>query len=141
MASISINAPAAKVWDAITTPALRKKWFFGVDTETDWKAGSPIVHKGEFKGKPYEDKGVIKRVEPGKRLVHTHWSSMSGRPDQPENYETVTYTLKEKNGATEVAIAEENVADDKQKKTSDELWGKALKGLKQVREHVSVCHE
>ena len=141
MASISINAPAATVWDAITTPGLRKKWFFGVDTKTDWKAGSAIVHNGEFNGKPYEDKGVIKTVEPGKRLVHTHWSSMSGRPDKPENYETITYTLKEKNGATEVAIAEENVADDKQKKTSDELWGKALKGLKQVSERESVGHE
>ena len=115
MASISINAPAGKVWDAITKPALRKKWFFGVDTKTDWKEGSAIVHKGEFKGKPYEDKGVIKTVEPGKRLVHTHWSSMSGRPDKPENYDPVTYTLKERNGATEVMIAEDNIANDKQK--------------------------
>ena len=71
MTSIDIDAPAAKVWDAITKPALRKKWFFGVDTKTDWKVGSPIVHTGEWQGKPYTDKGVVKAFEPDKKLSHT----------------------------------------------------------------------
>jgi uncharacterized protein YndB with AHSA1/START domain len=31
-ASISINTPAAKVWEVLTTPELIKHWFFGVDT-------------------------------------------------------------------------------------------------------------
>ena len=134
MASITINAPAAKVWDAITKPALRKKWFFGVDTKTDWKVGSPIVHTGQWEGKPYTDKGVIKTFEPGKRLSHTHWSSMSGTPDKPENYETVTYTLRPKGSATEVVMVEENIATAEQKATSDKLWAGALKELKKVAE-------
>jgi uncharacterized protein YndB with AHSA1/START domain len=134
MASITINAPAGKVWDAITKPAQRKKWFFGVDTRTDWKVGSPIVHSGEWQGKPYTDKGVIKAFEPGKRLVHTHWSSVSGRPDKPENYETVTYTLRDKGGATEVAIAEDNIATAEQRATSDKMWAGALAELKRVVE-------
>jgi uncharacterized protein YndB with AHSA1/START domain len=134
MTSITINAPPAKVWDAITKPALRKKWFFGVDTNTDWKVGSPIVHSGEWQGKPYTDKGVIKALEPQKRLVHTHWSSLSGRPDKPENYETVSYALRASGGATEVTIAEENVATPEQKATSDKMWGAALKELKKVAE-------
>src|SRR4029077_10504769 len=41
-ASIMVDAPAAKVWFALTTPELIKQWFFGVDTETDWTEGSPI---------------------------------------------------------------------------------------------------
>ncbi len=135
MSSITINAPAAKVWDAITKPAERKKWFFGVDTKTDWKVGSPIVHRGEWQGKPYEDKGMIKAFEPGKRLVHTHWSSMSGTADKPENYETVTYTLHDKGGATEVAIAEDNIATDEQREMSAKVWASALKELKKVAEH------
>jgi uncharacterized protein YndB with AHSA1/START domain len=134
MASVTINAPADKVWNALTQPAQRKKWFFGVDTKTDWKVGSPIVHSGEFNGKPYTDKGVVKELEPRKRLVHTHWSSMSGRPDQPENYETITYTLREQNGATEVAVAEDNVASDEQRKTSEKMWSGALAELKKVTE-------
>ena len=135
MASIMINAPAPKVWDALTRPAMRKKWFFGVDTETDWKEGSPIVHRGKFEGKPYEDKGIVKEFEPGKRLVHTHWSSMSGRPDKPENYETIRYSLKDKNGGTEVIVDEDNIADAKQRETSEKIWKQALGELKKVVEH------
>jgi uncharacterized protein YndB with AHSA1/START domain len=134
MPSITIDAPAAKVWEAITDPALRKQWFFGVDTRTDWREGSPIVHAGEWNGKPYKDKGVVKEVLPEKKLVHTHWSSMSGRPDKPENYETIKYGLTELNGATEVAITEENLANQKQKATSEKMWSGALRELKKVVE-------
>ena len=44
-ASVTILAPADEVWKAVTTPALIKRWFFGVDTETDWRVGSRIVHR------------------------------------------------------------------------------------------------
>jgi uncharacterized protein YndB with AHSA1/START domain len=134
MTSVTIKAPAAKVWDAITRPELRKRWFFGVDTATDWKVGSPIVHTGKWNGQPYSDKGVVRVFEPQKRLVHTHWSAMSGRPDRPENYETVTYTLRDQNGATEVVIAEDNIATPEQKAQSEKLWGSALAELKKVAE-------
>lgn len=134
MTSITINAPASKVWSALTKPDLRKQWFFGVDTDTDWKPGSPIVHRGQWQGKPYEDKGTIRTVEPERRLVHTHWSSMSGRPDRPENYETIDYRLSEKDGATTLEVTEDNVADEKQRATSEEMWRKALGELKRLAE-------
>ncbi len=134
MPSITITAPADKVWAAITELALRKQWFFGVETETDWQTGSPIVHRGEWQGKPYEDKGEVKIFEPGRRLMHTHWSPMSGRPDSPENYETICYALTEINGATELGITEDNVASEEQKAQSDEMWKAALAELKKVAE-------
>ena len=62
--SITIEAPADEVWNAITTPDVIKQWFFGVDTETDWTVGSPIVHTGEWQGRPYRDKGEIVRIDP-----------------------------------------------------------------------------
>jgi uncharacterized protein YndB with AHSA1/START domain len=55
--SITIDAPVEKVWRALTTPELIKTWFFGVDTESDWESGSSLVHRGEWQGKPYEDRG------------------------------------------------------------------------------------
>ena len=58
-ASVMINAPVERVWEALTVPEQIKRWFFGVDTESDWKAGSALVHRGEWKGKPYVDKGEI----------------------------------------------------------------------------------
>ena len=64
-----------------------------MDTETDWKQGSPIVHRGEWQGKPYVDKGEIVRIEPPHLLVHTHWSDLSGKPDSPEHYQEVTWEV------------------------------------------------
>jgi hypothetical protein len=60
--SITIHATAEKFWAAITRPETIKQWFFGVETETDWQVGSPIVHRGEWQGKPCEDKGEIVRL-------------------------------------------------------------------------------
>src|SRR4026207_1458741 len=73
-ASVTIDAPIDEVWNALTTPELIKRWFFGVDTETDWQVGSPLVHRGEWQGKPYEDKGTILAFDRPTTLAHTHWS-------------------------------------------------------------------
>ena len=89
--SVTIEVPIEKVWEALTTAELRKQWFFGVDTETDWKAGSPIVHRGEYQGKTYEDRGIILEIEPPRLLVHSHWSPVSGPPDTLENHERVSW--------------------------------------------------
>ena len=58
-ASISIDSPVGKVWDAFTNPELIKRYMFGTDVISDWKEGSPIAWKGEWQGKKFEDKGVI----------------------------------------------------------------------------------
>ena len=132
--SITINAPAAKVWDVLTDRAKRKEWFFGVDTETDWAEGSSLVHTGEYKGKPYKDKGEILEVEPGRLLVHTHWSDMSGLPDAPENYQTVTFMLSERGGETTLTVAESNFPGGGAREESEKAWNQALEGLKRIAE-------
>jgi uncharacterized protein YndB with AHSA1/START domain len=133
--SITIDAPAEKVWQAVTTPDLIKRWFFGVDTETDWKAGSPIIHRGEYQGKPYEDKGTILEIEPRRRLVHTHWSPASGVPDSPENYQEVAWDLAEQDGQTELTITEVNLPSDEAKATSEKSWEMVLANLKELLEN------
>jgi uncharacterized protein YndB with AHSA1/START domain len=132
--SILIEAPAEEVWKALTTPELIKQWFFGVDTETDWKVGSALVHKGEFQGKPYEDKGEILRFEPPRLLVHTHWSPFSNRADAPENYQEVTWALSEKDGATELTVSEVNLPSEEAKAVSDQSWTVVLEKLKELLE-------
>jgi len=133
-ASVTIEAPAGEVWEAMTTPAVIKQWFFGVDTKTDWTVGSPIVHRGEYQGKPYEDRGTIERLEPGRLLVHTHWSPVSGLPDRPENYQEVTWALSGSDGATELTVTERNLPSEDAKKASDQGWAAALAGLKELLE-------
>ena len=93
--TILIDAPTSQVWSVITDPESIQEFMFGTTVVTDWTVGSPINWRGEWKGKAYEDKGVILAVEPGKRLVHTHFSPLSGQADVPENYHTLTWTLEE----------------------------------------------
>jgi uncharacterized protein YndB with AHSA1/START domain len=132
--SIMIDAPIEKVWEAITTPELIKRWFFGVDTSSEWTVGSPLVHTGEYQGKPYEDKGTILEMEPPRLLVHSHWSSVSGLPDAPENHERVAYELSERDGGTELTIRESNLASEDAKSASEQGWRLALGKLKEVVE-------
>ncbi|HEX5936085.1 MAG TPA: SRPBCC domain-containing protein [Actinomycetota bacterium] len=130
----TIDAPVQEVWEAITTPELIKQWFFGVDTETDWQPGSSIVHRGEWQGRPYEDKGEILRIEPPTLLVHTHWSDVSGRPDRPEHYEEVTWSLSERNGSTDLMVSERNLASEDVKAMSEQNWRTVLQNLKSLLE-------
>jgi uncharacterized protein YndB with AHSA1/START domain len=129
-----IDAPIDRVWKAVTTPALIKQWFFGVDTTSDWKVGSPLVHTGEYQGKPYVDNGEILRIEPPKLLEHTHWSDVSGKPDRPEDYQTVTWELTEHDGATELRITEQNLPSREAAETSEQAWNAALTKLKELLE-------
>ena len=132
--STTIDAPMERVWQAITTPSEMKQWFFGVDTEADWRPGGRLVHRGEYGGKPYVDKGEILEFEPPRRLVHTHWSDVSGLPDAPENYQVVTWDLTQREGGTELAITERNLPSDDAAKTSEKGWESVLGSLKRLLE-------
>jgi uncharacterized protein YndB with AHSA1/START domain len=67
-ASISIDAPIDKVWNALTNPEVIKQYMFGTNVVSDWREGSPIVWKGKWQGTTYEDKGVILKLKP-ERLI------------------------------------------------------------------------
>lgn len=133
-ASMLINAPVTKVWDAITKPELIKQYLFNTDVISDWKVGSPIVYRGEWEGKPFEDKGKIVKFEPEKQLVSTHWSPLSGVPDTPENYHTVTYDLVPREDKTELTITQDNNANEQERVHSEENWKTVLVGLKNLLE-------
>lgn len=128
--SITIGAPPSAVWEALTDPELVRRWFFGVETETDWAEGSAIVHRGEYQGRPYEDRGTIVRVVPERLLVHTHWSPVSGLPDEPEHYQEVTWSLAERDGGTELTVREVNLPSETAKDVSEQGWRAALGALR-----------
>jgi uncharacterized protein YndB with AHSA1/START domain len=129
-----IKAPIDRVWKAVTTPALIKKWFFGVDTTSAWTVGSPLIHKGEYQGKPYVDKGEILRIEPPTLLEHSHWSDLSGKPDRPEDYQVVTWELTERDGETQLRVTERNLPSREAAETSEQAWNAALGQLKKLLE-------
>ena len=132
--SIIINAPKASVWDAITKPELIKKYFFGTETVSDFKKGSPIVYRGVWEGKPYEDKGTILEIEKNKILKHNYWSSFTGTPDTPENYANITYALSGDDGSVKLSITQDNIATEEAKIHSENNWGMVLDGMKKMLE-------
>lgn len=133
-ATTMIAAPAATVWDALTNPATIKQYMFGATVASTWQAGDAITWKGEMKGKPYEDKGRILRSEPNRLLEYTHFSPMSGQPDVPESYHTVTVTLTPVGNETRVDLAQTKNPTDESRKHSEENWNQMLAGLKKVVE-------
>jgi uncharacterized protein YndB with AHSA1/START domain len=133
-ATVSIHAAPDKVWKSMTTPALVKKYLMGADVITDWKEGSPISYQGSYNGKSYRDKGTILKVEPGKLLKSTYWSSMGGKEDKPENYNTVTYTLSPDGANTKVMLEQDNVLSKKEKEHVTKNWEAVLGKLKEVTE-------
>jgi uncharacterized protein YndB with AHSA1/START domain len=133
-ATTTIRAPASKVWQALINPEIIKQYLFDTEVISDWKVGSPILYRGEWQGKPFEDKGKILQIEPEKSLVSTHWSPLSGVPDTPENYHTVSYTLVENGDSTEVTITQDNNASEEEKNHSEQNWRFVLDGMKKLLE-------
>jgi uncharacterized protein YndB with AHSA1/START domain len=131
---ITIHASPAKVWGALTTPALIKKYLMGADVHTDWKVGSPLEYTGIYNGKPFEEKGVIQKIEPPKVLQATHFSSSSGKADKPENYAVVTWQLHEQEAATVLSVAQDGIENEAGVEGAKKNWTQVLGALKKVVE-------
>ncbi len=132
--AITINAPASRVWDALTQPDLIKQYLFGTEVTTDWRVGSPITYEGIWEGKAYKDKGEILQIDPGKLLVSTFWSALSGLPDVPENYQTIRYELSAEGGGTRLTITQDNNATQEDANHSAQNWSMVLDGMKKILE-------
>ena len=133
-AQVSIEAPPKRVWEALTIPSMIKKYFFDSDIVTNWKVGSPILYRGEWEGKAYEDRGTALEIEPERSLVVTHWSPLSGSADSPENYHIVRYELEGNGSRTSVTIRQDNNASEAEVRDSEKNWPMMLSGLKALLE-------
>lgn len=133
-AATTIHAPITTVWNALVDPAIIKQYMFGATVTSDWKEGRPIVWKGEWQGKPYEDKGVILHVRPNRLLQYSHFSPLTGQPDTPDNYHTVTIALAEQPNGTHVSLSQDNNATDESRVHSEKNWTGMLAGLKKLLE-------
>jgi uncharacterized protein YndB with AHSA1/START domain len=106
--SITIQAPATKVWDVLTKPALVKQWQYGSDIETDWQVGNSIRFKSEWNGKIYEQWGSIIELKLYSLIKYSLFAPSPGVEDKPENYFIMTYQLKENNNTTTLEIIKED---------------------------------
>jgi uncharacterized protein YndB with AHSA1/START domain len=129
-ATTIIAADPDAIWAALVDPAAIKQYMFGTTVESDWSEGSSIVWKGEWQGRAYEDKGTIRRIEPGRRLRYTHFSPLSGLPDEPQNYHTVTIELAPEGAGTSVTLTQDGSTTEEARKHSVENWSAMLESLK-----------
>ena len=132
--STTIRAPTDDVWMALVDPAAIEQYMLGAKVDSEWHEGSPITWKGEYQGKAYEDKGKILEMQRGKRLRYSHFSPVTGQPDRPENYHTVTIDLEGTGGETRVLLTQDNNPDEKAREHSEKNWEKMLEGLKKYVE-------
>jgi len=135
-ASTEVQAPPGAVWDALVDPQQIKRYMPGTDVVSDWMRGSPIVWKGEYEGQRFEDKGTILDLEPGRRLRYSHFSPLSGEPDVPEHYHTVTVELTPggREGTTAVTLTQDNNDDASARDHAAAFWQQMLDRLKDVVE-------
>ena len=131
---VSINAPIATVWDALTNPKLIKQYMFGTNTITDWQVGSTITYQGIWNDKPYEDKGSIEAIETEKLLHTTFYSNMSGQEDIPENYANIIYKVAPIDNGTELIVTQDNIDGEKALEYMNKNWALILDGLKKLLE-------
>lgn len=110
--SKTIDASKGDVWKALSSLETMQRVFFGAAVETTWEVGSPIRFHGEFKGTKFEDKGQILSFDANVQLSFSQWSSMSGRPDTPENYEVITFDLNGQGDRTDVTLTRSNLTGD-----------------------------
>jgi len=140
--SITIDAPASKVWDALVNPEQTKKYMFGCETVSDWQIGSPLLWRGEYEGKAMNFvEGEIIDIKPEKYLAYSTIDPNSDIDKVSENYLTVTYELVPKNGKTVLNVSQgdySTVADGEKRYldsyNNGEGWNPILEEIKKLVE-------
>ncbi|HRF38891.1 MAG TPA: SRPBCC domain-containing protein [Saprospiraceae bacterium] len=132
---LTINAPVERLWAALTQPELVKQYFFGTDLVTTWEPQTPIYFRGEWEGKPYEDKGRVLSFVPLQSLAYNYFSSWSDVEDKPENYQIIRYRVKPLGAKTVLFIEQHNIDTIDKKVHSLQNWKGLMVEIKKLLEH------
>jgi uncharacterized protein YndB with AHSA1/START domain len=132
-AETEISASPEQVWGALTDPAAISRFMFGSQVDTDWRLGSTITWTGEYDGRPFQDKGEILEIDEPSRLRMTHYSPMSGRPDEPESYHQLDYRLESTDAGTRLTLDQDGNSSQEQ---ADQFAANWQMMLDQVKEYV-----
>ena len=133
--SIQINNTVDEAWKALVDPEIVAKYMLGSQQVSDWQKGSSIIWRKDFNGRRFEDKGEILEITPQKSLKYTHYSPASGKPDAPENYQTVSVTLQENAKGTTIELSSDNNASEKEKEMTEQIWAYYFQGLKIIMDN------
>jgi uncharacterized protein YndB with AHSA1/START domain len=126
-----LDAAPAKVWRALTDPAMLKQWmapdpaFETPVAEVDLRVGGRyrIVMKSPD-GEEHDVRGVYREVVPNRKLVCT-WAWQS----TPERESLVTVALRAAGDGTELTLIHEQFADEQARDKHQRGWIGCLGGL------------
>jgi len=110
--SLLLNAPAERVWEALTHPKMTNQYMFNCEVESNWAQKGEITWKGKYQGEEIFQRGEIVDIVPGKLLHYTTFDPHSGEEDAPENYVHVRYELTPMGHQTRLVTTLENFGGD-----------------------------
>ena len=128
---IVIHAPAERIFEALTDPAQRTKWwgaegrFQTTGMESDLRPGGKWIMRGNgMGGRPFTIRGEYRQIEPPRLLIFT-WL-----PDwQEDAFETlVRFDLIEKDGSTTVRLTHSGLSTESSR-LSHKGWPQILSWL------------
>jgi uncharacterized protein YndB with AHSA1/START domain len=127
-----IRTTPEKLWAALTTSEFMKKYWFGMNIETDWKPGSPW--KLIFPDGRIGDTGEIVELDRPRRIV-LKWRN-EFRPElTAEGYARCTIELEPQDGAVKLTIS--HTIERAQSKLIEAVsggWPRILSNLKSLLE-------
>jgi uncharacterized protein YndB with AHSA1/START domain len=110
---ITIRAPAERIFEALTDPRQRVKWwgvegkFKATHMESDLRPGGEWLMRGiGGEGKPFTIRGQYRSID-RPRLLEFTWL-----PDWPEPQTLVRFDLEERDGATLVRLTHSGFAGE-----------------------------
>ncbi|HEY2534806.1 MAG TPA: SRPBCC family protein [Xanthobacteraceae bacterium] len=127
-----IRTTPEELWTALTTVEFLKKYWFGMNLETDWKAGSPW--KLVFPDGRVADAGEIVEIEKPKRLV-LKWRNEFKPELHEEGYARCVMEIEQAGEVVKLTIVHE--IDKPVSKLIEAVsigWPKILSSLKSLLE-------
>ena len=127
-----IRTTPEELWTALTTSEFMKKYWFGMNFETDWKVGSPW--KLMFPDGRIADIGEIVELDRPRRIV-LKWRN-EFRPElKTEGYARCSIELEPQDGAVKLTISHTiERADSKLIEAVSGGWPRILSNLKSLLE-------
>ena len=138
--SVSIDAPAHKVWQVLLDKAYYEEWYKafgeGVKAETDWKLGSKATFADQ------KGDGIVGRIvtlDPNKK-ISIEYDGLLSKGQEDLVSETAlaikgtqeTYSLEQNGNVTDLSISLE--MDEQYYGMMSEMWDKALQKIKELSE-------
>ena len=124
---IYIRTTPQRLWDAITDPAIRAKYNFGMSAHSSWQVGDRIDMTADKAPGPLGE-GTVLEVDPPRKLVHT-MTALWGDDVKAEGESRVTWEISEVGDSCCLVVTHDQLREG----ANDQLyggWPMILSGLK-----------